>query len=132
MKNDIKIPKVTGLQLAIVKEFNAEFRVYDWNVYLINQNIEVLEMVLIVINGFDEKRKTAVTRHKIEKLPAKSIAKIEYIPDELLVLNNVFRISFFLKDTLHEKSFTIEKNSIEEARAKNLSLFGDKLGFKFE
>jgi hypothetical protein len=132
MKKDIDIPKVENIELAIIREFNSEFKVYDWNVYLVNQRQEVLEMVLIVINGYDAKRKTAVTRHKIEKLPAKSIAKIEYVPDELLALNNVFRISFFLNNKLHEKTFTIVKNSIEEAKAKTLNLFADKKGFIFE
>jgi len=132
MKKDIPIAEVTNLQLAFVREYNSDFKGYDWNVYLVNQSKESLEMILIVINGYDAAHKTAVTRHKIEKLPAHSVAKIEYIPDELLALTNRFRISFFLNNTLHEKDFSIEKDTISEAKAKELSLFNTSLGFLFD
>ena len=132
MKKDIDIPTVENLQLAIVREYNSDFRGYDWNIYLINQKEEALELLLIVINGYDTERKTAVTRHKIEKLPPQSIAKIEYIPEELLALNNQFRVSFFQNNSLHEKNFIIEKNTISKTKAKALSLFDDSLGFLFD
>ncbi len=132
MKKDLDIPKVKNLKLAIVREYNSDFRGYDWNVYLINLKEEVLELLLIVINGYDAARKTAITRHKIDQLPPQSIAKIEYIPDELLALTNKFRVSFFLNNTLHEKNFILEKNTISKTKAKALSLFDNSLGFLFD
>ncbi len=132
MKKDFDIPKVKNLQLAIVREYNSDFRGYDWNVYLINQKQESLELLLIVINGYDAERKTAVTRHKIDQLPPQSVAKIEYIPEELLALTNRFRVSFFLDNTLYEKNYIIEENSISKTKAKALSLFDNSLGFLFD
>lgn len=105
MKKDLHIAKVTYLQLVLVHEFNPDFRGYDWNVYLVNKNIEPLEMVFIVIEGKEATRKTALTRHKIENFPAQSVAKIEYMPDELLVLNNSFVVSFFCRGNYLKKGF---------------------------
>lgn len=132
MKKDIDIPKVKYLQLAIVSEYNADFKTYDWNVYLINQKQEVLEMLLIVINGYDNERQTAVTRHKIEQLPPQSVAKIEFVSEEILALTNKFRVSFFLNNSLYEKNFIIEKNTISKSKATALSLFDGSLGFLFD
>lgn len=132
MKKDLHIAKVTYLQLVLVHEFNPDFRGYDWNVYLVNKNIEPLEMVFIVIEGKEATRKTALTRHKIENFPAQSVAKIEYMPDELLVLNNSFVVSFFCRGKLFEKRFLIKKNTITELKAEALSLFDGQKGFVFE
>ena len=88
MKKDIKIPEVTDVFMAIVKEYNPDFRVDDWNVYLINNKTVDLEVVLIVSQGYDDKDNTSIMRKKIEKLPTNSYAKIEFIQPELFKLNN--------------------------------------------
>jgi len=131
MKKDLQIPKVTGLQLAIVHVYNTSFRVYEWTAYLVNKKQEVLEMVLIVSNGYDNKKKTATMRHKITKLPPNTVAKIEYIPEELFALINKFSVSFFLNNQIFEKEFLIPKNSIREDNAKELKLFKGNKGFLF-
>ncbi|MGA8853536.1 MAG: hypothetical protein WB492_05090, partial [Christiangramia sp.] len=79
MKKDIEIPEVKDVHVAAVKVFNEEFEAYEWNVYLINNTNAALEMVLIVSKGFDKKRETSLMRHKVEVLPAKNFAKIEYL-----------------------------------------------------
>ncbi len=132
MKKDIDIPKAVGLQLAFVHEYNSDFRVYDWNVYLINTHTELIEMVLIVTNGVHKKKKTSTMRHKIERLFPNTVAKIEYIPDEVLKLNNTYSISFFQNNQLFEKIFTVKKNSIQESQAQKLKLFNGSKGFIFE
>ena len=65
MKKDIKIPEVTEVFMAIVKEYNPDFRVDDWNVYLINNKTVDLEVVLIVSQGYDDKDNTSIMRKKI-------------------------------------------------------------------
>ena len=81
MKKDIEIPEVTNVFMAIVKEYNEDFKCDDWNAYIINNKDVDLEMCLIVSKGDEEttKLKTSILRKKIEKLPAKSYAKVEYI-----------------------------------------------------
>lgn len=122
MKNDVQIPKVTNVFLAVVKEYNTTFRTDDWNVYIINNRPIDLEMVLIVSRGFNEKDQTSTMRHKIEKLPANSFAKVELIQPELFKLNNEFKLSFFEDNQLKDKTFLFEKGSIKEDSLRLISL----------
>lgn len=114
MKKDIEIPQVKDVYVAAVKEFNEEFQAEEWNIYLINDSQTDLEIVLIVSRGFDKQRETSVMRHKIEKLPSRNFAKIEFVQDEVLSLNNEFRISYFVNSKMFDKKFTFTKNSIRE------------------
>lgn len=115
MKKDIEIPQVENVYVAAVREFNEEFQTDEWNVYLINSSDNgALEMVLIVSKGFDDKRETSVMRHRMEKLPPKSFAKIEFLQDEVLELTNEFRISYFDDSKMFDKKFIFPKNSIQE------------------
>ncbi|MCP9199159.1 hypothetical protein MKO06_04515 [Gramella sp. GC03-9] len=115
MKKDIEIPEVKDVYVAAVREFNEEFRADEWNVYLINDSNKELEMVLIVSEGHDKKKKTSVMRHRLERLPAKNFAKIEFIQDDVLSLNNEFKISYFIGNQMLDKTFKFSKNSIKES-----------------
>jgi len=81
--------------MAAVYSFNKEHRVYDWYVYLINENKYPLETILIVSKGFDQKDKTSTMRHQLKVLGAKSFARVELLQPDLLKLNNEFSVSFF-------------------------------------
>lgn len=126
MKKDIEIPEVKDVHLAAVKVFNEEFEVYEWNVYLVNDTGKPMEMVLIVSKGFDKKRETSLMRHKLEVLPAKSFAKIEYLQDEVLQLNNEFKVTYFEGSTMMEKTFLFKPNSIKETAAVKLPVIPEK------
>ena len=114
MKKDIEIPEVTGLKLAIVQQYNDTFKTNDFYAYLINEKEVDLEMILIVSKGSNEKQETSVMRHKIEKLPAGSAARIELIQEEVLGLDNMFKVSFFENNRMFEKDFLIPKGSLKE------------------
>ncbi|MGY5849246.1 hypothetical protein [Salegentibacter sp. F14] len=126
MKEDINIPEVKGVYLAAVKQFNKDFRAEEWNAYLINDREDTLEMVLIVSRGFSEKDSTSVMRHKIEKLPPKSFAKIEFLQDEVLALNNEFQVTFFAENKMFDKKFLFRKNTINEKALSELPLIPEK------
>ncbi|MDX1543126.1 MAG: hypothetical protein R3214_04195 [Christiangramia sp.] len=126
MKKDIEIPQVKDVFVAAVREFNEEFQADEWNVYLINDSSQDLEMVLIVAKGHDKKRETSVMRHKIEKLPSKNFAKIEFIQDEVLALNNEFRVSYFSNSKMFDKKFVFSKNSIRESELDEIPLIPKK------
>ncbi len=115
MKKDIHIPKVEDLHLAIVQEYNETFKINDYYAYLINKKDVDLEMVLVVSKGFDQNVETAQMRHKIEKLPANSIAKIELIQEKVLQLKNVFKVTFFEDNKMFEKNFIIDANLVKES-----------------
>ena len=126
MKKDITIPEVTDIQLAVALHYNTMFKIDDWNIYLINNKLEPLEQVLIVSNGFDNQKKTATFRHKLEVLPAKSYAKVEFMLEELLSINNEFKITFFIENTLYEKTFLIKKNTVSSKTIKLIPILNCK------
>lgn len=112
MKKDIQIPEVKNVYLAIVNEFNEIYKCQDWNAYIINDKEVDLEMVLIVSSGYSEDKKTAVFRKQLERLPAKSYAKIELLQEDLFALNNTFKVSFFEGNTMYDKTYLFRKNTI--------------------
>ena len=122
MKKDILIPKVKGISLAVVHEYNNT----DWNAYIINERSIDLEMVIVVTKGYSETKKTATFRKKIDVLPAKSFAKIEMLLEDVLSINNRFNVSFFEGNTLYEKSFEFKKNTINEKALQQIPLINLK------
>ena len=114
MKKDIQIPKVEGVEVAVIYEYNDLYKTDDWNVYIINKKAVDLEMIVIVSQGFSDTKTTSLLRKKLEKLPANSFAKIELIQPELFKLNNRFQVTFFEGNTLYEKTFLFKANTIKE------------------
>jgi len=115
MKKDIEISEIDGVYIVIVPEYNEAFKSDDWNVYLVNERDTDVEMALIISKGFDDKRETAQMRHKIELLPAMSGVKFELMVDEVLALNNQFKVTFFVKNKLYDKTFIAKKNSVKKS-----------------
>ena len=118
MKKDIHIPKVTGLEIAVVYEYNDVYKTNDWNVYIINNKNIDLEMIVVVSQGFSKTKTTSLLRKKLDKLPANSFAKVELIQEELFRLKNRFQVSFFESNQLKDKTFVLEQGSIKESKLK--------------
>ena len=114
MKKDIQIPEVTDVEMAVVYEFNEIYKTDDWNIYIINKKDIDLEHVLIVSQGFNETKTTSLLRKKLDKLPANAFAKVEFIQPELFKLHNRFHVTFFEGNTLQEKTFIFEKDTVKE------------------
>tara|TARA_B110000091_G_scaffold155583_1_gene165681 strand:- start:308 stop:703 length:396 start_codon:yes stop_codon:yes gene_type:complete len=121
MKKDIQIPEVSGVEMAVVYEYNDLYKTDDWNVYLINNKNVDLEMIVIVSQGFSETKTTSLLRKKLAVLPANSFAKIEFIQPELFKLNNRFQVTFFEGNTLYEKTFIFKENTIKEDALRAIS-----------
>lgn len=126
MKKDIDIPIVEKVYVAAVKVYNEVFKVDEWNAYLINDRDEAIGMALIVSKGFDEDKETSTIRHKLEELPAKSFAKIEFIQEEVLALNNQFQVTFFAEGKMFEKKFLFRKNSVNEKALREIPIIPNK------
>lgn len=114
MKKDISIPEVKNVYIAVVNEYNEIYKTYDWNAYIINDKNLDLELVLIVTSGYSKDKTTSVFRKKIDKLPAKSYAKIELMQEELFVLNNQFKVTFFENNKMFDKTYLFRKNTINK------------------
>ncbi len=126
MKKDIEIPQIEGVYIVIVPEYNEAFKSDDWNVYLVNERGADVEMALIISKGFDEKRETAQMRHKIELLPSKSGIKFELMVEEVLVLNNQFKVTFFVENKLYDKVFIAKKNTIKKSALRMVKALGKR------
>lgn len=116
MKKDIQIPEIKNVFMAIVKEYNDDFKCDDWNAYLVNDRNEDIEMAIIVSKGYDEDtlKETSLMRKTIQKLPAKSYAKVEVIMPDLFKMTNFFNTTFFVGNTMYEKKYVFEKNTIKD------------------
>ena len=110
--------------MAIVKEYNEDFQSEDWNAYIINNKEVDLEMFLIVSKGDEETTalETSKMRHKIERLPAKSFAKVEYINPAVLRLNNRFEVTFFEGNQLYDKTYLFKKGTVKEGALRRIPL----------
>lgn len=118
MKKDIHIPRVTGLEIAAIYEYNDVYKTNDWNIYIINNKNIDLEMIVVVSQGFSKTKTTSLLRKKLDKLPANSFAKVELIQEELFRLKNRFQVSFFESNQLKDKTFVLEQGSIKESKLK--------------
>ncbi|MBF8151242.1 hypothetical protein ITJ86_15135 [Winogradskyella sp. F6397] len=122
MKKDINIPEVKDVHVAVVQEQHIEYKTLDWNAYIINNSDQDLETVLIVSRGYNDKKLTPVMRHTIAKLPARSYAKIEYLQEKVLELNNEFKITFFEGNQMFDKTYLFRKNTINEKALQTVPL----------
>ncbi|MGJ8665217.1 MAG: hypothetical protein ACSHW7_02535 [Patiriisocius sp.] len=126
MRKDIEIPEVKDIYIAAVYEFNEDYNVHDWNIYMINDGTSPIETVLIVAQGYNEKKMTAPMRKTIKIIPAKGFAKIEFIDESVFVLDNFFTITYFKDDKMFDKRFEIPRNSIMEDNAVDLPVMPKK------
>jgi hypothetical protein len=115
LRKDIEIPEVKDVYVAAVYEQHPEYKTMDWNAYIINDRNDPLEMILIVTSGSNEKQITPAMRHSIKLLPAKYFAKIEFLQEKLLKLDNKFSISFFAEGKMYERTFKLPQNTVKES-----------------
>ncbi|PSG90500.1 hypothetical protein [Aurantibacter aestuarii] len=126
MKKDITIPVITDVYVAVVNEYNDIYKTQDWNAYIINDKDVDLDMVIIVTDGYSEKKMTSVFRKKLDVLPKKSYAKIELMQEDLFALNNRFKVSFFEGNTMYDKTYVFRKNTINLKALQNIPLMEAK------
>lgn len=114
MKEDINIPEVNDVYVAVVNEYNEIYKTLDWNAYIINDKAVDLEVVLIVTSGYSKDKITSTFRKKLDTLPAKSYAKIELMQEDLFAMNNQFKVTFFEGNAMFDKTYLFRKNTINK------------------
>ncbi len=122
MRSDIQIPEVKDVYIAVVQEYNVEFEWNDWNAYIINDRDTEIEMVLVVSKGYDQNRETSVMRHNVKHMPAKSYARVELMQEDVLALNNEFKVSFFAGNKMYDKKYVFKKNTINSKALRDIPL----------
>ncbi len=126
MKKDIQVPEVTDVYVAVVQEVHPEYKTEDWNAYIINNKDVDLDTVLIVSRGYSEDKVTPVMRHTVKLLPARSFAKIEFMQNDVLALNNEFKVTFFEGNQMLDKTYLFRKNSINNKALQSIPLMNLK------
>jgi len=126
LRKDIEIPEVKDVHVAAVYEQHPEYKTMDWNAYIINNKNVPLEIILIVTSGSNEKQITPAMRHSIKVLPAKYFAKIEFLQEKLLKLDNKFSVSFFAEGKMYERTFILPQNTVKESALTEIPLMNLK------
>ena len=118
MKKDITIPEVENVFVAAVQEWSDDFMEKVWFIYLVNDSDFNLDRVMVVSKAFGtidgEMKKTSLLRHAFVEIPAVSVVKVEMLEKSVTTLNNEFMVTFFIGNTLYDKKFTFNANSISE------------------
>jgi len=115
MKADLKIPKVIGVEIAVVAPDEASTL---WDVIIINRTGNTLENVIIASKGYGEsngtKQQTSTLRHVIDVLPPQSFGRIEPIQKVVFHLVNEYWVSYYLGNELYDKKFVFNPDVINE------------------
>lgn len=127
MKKDIEFPEVKGVSIAIVKEWNTEFEMEDWNAYIINENNVPIEAVIIVTQGFSPEKKTSKFRHMLGTIEPNDYQKFELMQEAILSFKNEFSVTYFLDNILYDKKFIFRQNTINENALRDIPIL-DKRG----
>ena len=118
MKKDITIPEVENVFVAAVQEWSDDFMEKVWFIYLVNDSDFDIESAMVVSKAFGtidgEMKKTSLLRHAFPHVPAVSVVKVEMVEKSVLALNNEFMVTYFIGNTLYDKKFIFEANSINE------------------
>jgi hypothetical protein len=114
MIQDIQIPQVKNVTLAVVKERISGPE--EWKVYLINNNEFPIENTLVASKGYGEKegekQKTSTLRHFLETVPANGSAVIEPIDSSVFHLNNEYWVSYYIGSQIYDKRFLFVPDTI--------------------
>ena len=117
MKKDLYFDPVEGVSIAIATS-NNEAGEAIWNVYLINNNPDYLDNVLVTSKGYgsyqDEEVKTSVLRHMFEQIEPKSFVRIEPIDPSIFHIYNEYWVSYYIGRKIYDKKFIFVPESIVE------------------
>lgn len=126
MKKDITIPEVENVFVAAVQEWSDDFMEKVWYIYLVNDSDFNLDGVMVVSKAFGtidgEMKKTSLLRHAFVEIPAVSVVKVEMLEKSVTTLNNEFMVTFFIGNTLYDKKFTFNANSISEKNVEEVPI----------
>ncbi|MGE0770614.1 MAG: hypothetical protein AB7K37_02795 [Cyclobacteriaceae bacterium] len=115
MIEDIKIPEVKNVTLAVVQEQESS---PSWQVYLINSNNFPIENTLVASKGYGvkdgEQQKTSTLRHFLQTVPANSSVLVEPIDPHVFHLNNEYWVSYYIGQQIYDKRFLFVPDAICE------------------
>lgn len=132
MKQDIPIPKVENIAVAVVRELNEEKTAEIYNVYLLNLKKNLIRNTLVSSKGYGENAvtgepvKTSTLRHFLGDVDGESFIKIEPIIEEVFGLSNEYWVSFYENNQIHDKKFVFLAESITDDNMINVPLINKR------
>ena len=129
MKKDILFPKPEGVHMAAVYETDDEGTT-GWFVYLINERKEEIHSVMVTSRGYgkkgDEEKITSTIRRVLPDMATGSAQKVEYIPEELLGMNNEYWLSFYVERQIFDKKYIFMAESLISENEVQIPVIGKK------
>ena len=114
MRKDIKFPKVEGVSMAIARQRNEAADLYEYHVYIINENDFAIKNIIVNSSGYNDTQKTSTLRHFIEVLEPHKAAQVELINTDLFALVNQFWVSYYREEKVYDKKFVFMPESVTE------------------
>jgi hypothetical protein len=123
MKQDIVIPEVRNVTVAVVRErdlLNKE----EWKVYLLNKNDHPVENTLVSSKGYGEKngetQRTSILRHFLQTVPGHDHVIIETIDPAVFHLTNECWVSYYIGQQIYDRRFVFVPDTICEANLRHI------------
>ncbi len=128
MKKDIAFLPVEGIQVVIARRLN-ELDHYDWQVFLINQNEQLITNVFVTSKGYTladagDKQQTSTLRHFFAELKPGEYQAVESIMPDVFHLNNEYWVCYFIGAQNFDKKFIFVPDSITEQHLVYVPLLG--------
>ena len=118
MKKDITVPEVKNVHIVAINEWSSDFDANVWYVYLLNASDTVIEMPMVVSKAQgmvgNEERITSSLRHSYKEVAPFNAIRVEMMTTDVLVLENIFQVTYFSENQLFEKKFIFKANTINE------------------
>ncbi|MCK5872717.1 MAG: hypothetical protein KAG26_07810, partial [Methylococcales bacterium] len=110
--------EVQHAQVVAINEWSDDFGSNVWYAYLLNTYQDTMEMALVVsqAEGLLEKKetKTSSLRHSYKEIAPFNAVRMELITEDVLALDNTFKVSFFVGNQMYNRDFTFKANTITE------------------
>ena len=100
--------------MAIARQRNEAADMYEYHVYIINENDYAINNVIVNSSGYNDTKKTSTLRHYLEVLEPHNAAQIELINADLFALVNQFWVSYYRDKKAYDKKFLFMPESITD------------------
>lgn len=130
MKKDITFRPVVGVSVAVTPDKQAATATAEapgWQVFLVNDNDQPLQNVIVSSNGHGtdaqgEAIRTSTLRHALPEVPPHAAAPIEALDSALFPLHNQYWVSYYIDGQVYDRKFVFAPDSISFEQLKPISL----------
>ncbi|NVO84802.1 hypothetical protein [Hymenobacter terrestris] len=130
MKKDIPFRPVVGVGVAVTPDEQAATATTEalgWQVFLLNDNDQPLQNVIVSSNGYGtdaqgEAIRTSTLRHALPEVPPHAAAPIEALDSALFHLHNQYWVSYYIDGQVFDRKFVFAPDSVGFEQLKPISV----------